>query len=124
MHINFKDREIELKFGLRTLTEIDKELGFEVEGARLGQGLEMLVPKLESGNIIGLSKIIKAATAHDKKSPKTYEDLELVLDNIAENVGYEEFGQQVLEELGKRPMTRGLLPEELRPEKKEKTKEA
>lgn len=124
MFIHFNGKEIELKFGLRTLTEIDRELGLEVEGANLGEGLKMLVPKLESGNIIGLAKIIKAATSHDKHAPKTYEDLEQVLDDIAENVGYEEFGQQVLEELGKRPMTRGLLPEELRPEKKAKTKKA
>ncbi|MEF2293144.1 tail assembly chaperone [Virgibacillus dokdonensis] len=121
MHINFNGREIELSFGLRTLTEIDKDLGLEIEGANLGEGLEMLVPKLQSGNIIGLSKIIKAATAHDKRAPKTYEDLEHVLDDIAENQGFEKFGQQVIEELGKRPMTRSLVPEGMKKEKKEKT---
>ncbi|GGJ85958.1 hypothetical protein GCM10007063_05540 [Lentibacillus kapialis] len=112
MHINFNGREIELSFGLRTLTEIDKALGFEIEGANLGEGLEMLVPKLQSGNIIGLSKVIKAASSHDKKAPKTYEDLEQVLDSIAENEGFEAFGEQIIEELGKRPMTRNLVPDE------------
>ncbi|WP_181350481.1 tail assembly chaperone [Thalassobacillus sp. CUG 92003] len=111
MHINFNGREIELVFGLRTLTEIDRELGFEIEGASLGEGLEMLIPKLRSGNIVGISKIVKAATSHDKKSPKTFEELETVLDDIAENDGFEAFGEQVIDELGKRPMTRSLLPE-------------
>ncbi|WP_200411291.1 tail assembly chaperone [Virgibacillus salexigens] len=123
MHINFKGREIELSFGLRTLTEIDKELGFEIEGANLGQGLEMLIPRLQSGNIIAISKIIKAATAYDKKGPKSFEDLEEVMDNIAENVSFEEFGEQVFEELGKRPMTRNLVPEELKKKKAEEKKE-
>ncbi|KGX88002.1 tail assembly chaperone [Pontibacillus litoralis] len=114
MYINFNGKEIELSFGLRTLTEIDKELGFEIEGASLGEGLELLIPKLQTGNIVGLSKIIKAATAHDNKSPKTYEDLEQVLDDIAENQGFEEFGEQVIEELGKRPMTRNLVPKDMK----------
>ena len=120
MNINFNGREIELSFGLRTLTQIDKELGFEIEGANLGEGLEMLVPKLQSGNLIAISKIIKAASSHDKKnSPKTYEDLEQVLNDIAEDEGFKAFGEQVIEELGKRPMTRELVPEELRKKKAE-----
>ncbi|WP_080875545.1 tail assembly chaperone [Oceanobacillus timonensis] len=123
MHITFNGREIELSFGLRTLTEIDKELGFEIEGANLGEGLEMLVPKLQSGNIIGLSKVIKAASSHDKKSPKTYEELEKVLDDIAEKEGFEAFGEQVIEELGKRPMTRNLVPDDLKKEPKIKAVE-
>ncbi|WP_077621567.1 tail assembly chaperone [Sediminibacillus massiliensis] len=119
MHINFNGREIELKFGLRTLTEVDRELGFEMDGASLGEGVEMLIPKLQSGNPVGLSKIIKCATSHDKKSPKTYEDLEEVLDDIAENEGFKAFGERVIEELGKRPMTASLVPEDLK-EKQEK----
>ncbi|WP_079480566.1 tail assembly chaperone [Halobacillus salinus] len=120
MHINFNGREIQLVFGLRTLTEIDRELGFEIEGASLGEGLEMLIPKLQSGNIVALSKIVKAATSHDKKSPGTFEELEEVLDGIAEVQGFDSFGEQIIEELGKRPMTRSLLPDDLQEEKEEK----
>ncbi|WP_082234969.1 tail assembly chaperone [Halobacillus massiliensis] len=123
MHINFDGREIELKFGLRTLTEIDRELGFEVEGASLGQGLEMMIPNLRSGNLIGVSKIVKAASTHDRKSPKTYEELEEVLDDIAENQGFEAFGKQVIGELGKRPMTRNLVPEDMKEEGEEVAKQ-
>lgn len=123
MHINYDGREIELTFGLRTLVEIDKELGFEIEGASLGEGLEMLIPKLQSGNLVGVSKIIKAATSGAKNPPKTYDQLEQVLDNIAENEGFKAFGEQVIDELGKRPMTASLLPDELKAvEKKSKPK--
>ncbi|MYL56202.1 phage tail protein [Virgibacillus halodenitrificans] len=118
MHINFNGKEIELSFGLRTLTEIDRELGFEIESASLGEGLEMLIPKLQSGNIVGLSKIIKAASSHDKKGPKTFEDLEIVLDHIAENQGFKSFADEIIDELGKRPMTQSLVPEDLKNETK------
>ncbi|KSU63643.1 phage tail protein [[Bacillus] enclensis] len=113
MHITFNGRDIELSFGLRTLTTIDRSLGLEVENVSLGQGLEtMLVPGLQSGNIICLYKLIQAATAHDKKKPKTEEDFESILNDIAENEGLDEFAEQVMYELGKQPMTRKLVPEE------------
>lgn len=114
MHINFNGKEIELKFNLRTLVEIDKELGFEIEGASLGEGLEMLIPKLQSHNIVGISHIIKAATSHDKKGPQSYEDLEQVLNDIAENEGFEAFSNRVIEQLGEQPMTAALVPDELK----------
>ncbi|MDL4842838.1 tail assembly chaperone [Aquibacillus rhizosphaerae] len=121
MHITFKERDIELSFGLRTLTEIDRSLGLEVESVSLGQGLEtMLAPGLQSGNVICLYKLIKAATAHDKNPPKTDAEFEAILDDIADDEGLEEFGAQVMGELGKRPMTRNLVPEKYQELKKVK----
>jgi Phage tail assembly chaperone protein, TAC len=112
LHINFNGRDIELSFGLRTLTTIDRSLGLEVESVSLGQGLEtMLVPGLQSGNIICLYKLIQAATAHDRKKPITDEDFEAILNDIADNEGLDEFAQRVMYELGKQPMTRKLVPE-------------
>jgi hypothetical protein len=113
LHITFNGREIELSFGLRTLTTIDRSLGLEVENVSLGQGLEtMLVPGLQSGNVICLYKLIQAATAHDKKKPTTDEDFESILNDIAETEGLDEFAERIMYELGKQPMTRKLVPEE------------
>jgi hypothetical protein len=113
LHITFNGREIELSFGLRTLTTIDRSLGLEVENVSLGQGLEtMLVPGLQSGNVICLYKLIQAATAHDKRKPTTDEDFESILNDIAENEGLDKFAERVMYELGKQPMTRKLVPEE------------
>jgi Phage tail assembly chaperone protein, TAC len=113
LHITFNGREIELSFGLRTLTTIDRSLGLEVENVSLGQGLEtMLVPGLQSGNVICLYKLIQAATAHDKRKPTTDEDFESILNDIAENEGLDKFAERVMYELGKQPMTRKLIPEE------------
>ncbi|TYS87571.1 tail assembly chaperone [Rossellomorea aquimaris] len=119
MHINFNGRDIELSFGLRTLTTIDRSLGLEVESVSLGQGLEtMLVPGLQSGNVICLYKLIQAATAHDKKKPTTDEDFETILNDIADSEGLDEFAQRVMYELGKQPMTRKLVPEKYQAVKK------
>jgi hypothetical protein len=113
LHIIFNGREIELSFGLRTLTTIDRSLGLEVENVSLGQGLEtMLVPGLQSGNVICLYKLIQAATVHDKKKPTTDEDFESILNEIADDEGLDEFAERVMYELGKQPMTRKLVPEE------------
>ena len=49
----------------------------------IGQGLNMLVPNLQNGNIVALAKVIKSATAHHKKKPQTDEELETVLEDIA-----------------------------------------
>jgi Phage tail assembly chaperone protein, TAC len=119
LHINFNGRDIELSFGLRTLTTIDRSLGLEVESVSLGQGLEtMLVPGLQSGNVICLYKLIQAATAHDKKKPTTDEDFEAILNDIADSEGLDEFAQRVMYELGKQPMTRKLVPEKYQAVKK------
>jgi hypothetical protein len=113
LHITFDGRDIELSFGLRTLTTIDRSLGLEVENVSLGQGLEtMLVPGLQSGNVICLYKLIQAATAHAKKKPTTDEDFETILNDIADDEGLDEFADRVMYELGKQPMTRKLVPEE------------
>ena len=55
MNIKFKDKELELSFGLGFLNKIDKELGLEVEQMTIGQGLNMLVPNLSNGNVVAFS---------------------------------------------------------------------
>ena len=120
MNIKFKDKELELSFGLGFLNKIDKELGLEVEQMTIGQGLNMLVPNLSNGNIVALAKVIKSAAAHHKKKPQTDEELETVLEDIAENEGIDTFCEQIIEELGKRPLTQNLVPDEYKQDKKSK----
>ncbi|HDC5422251.1 TPA: phage tail protein, partial [Staphylococcus aureus] len=50
-----------------------------------------------------------AATSHLKKQAITINNIDEALDEIAENIGLEEFGSDILTELGKRPMTRNLV---------------
>ena len=109
MEIKFNGKTIKLSFGLKFLNIIDKEMGMEAEQVNFGKGTEMLVPALESHSVVDVAKVIKAATAQEK-APKTEEDLEVVVEDIIENTGLEEFCNEVIEELGKRVLTQNLVP--------------
>lgn len=112
MHITFKGNELELSFGFKFLRLIDQRLGLKMEEASIGQGVSLLPMGLETGNPVVIGEVILAATAHYKKKSPTVDDMDDILDDVAENVGLEEFGEQVIEELGKRPMTRNLVKKE------------
>ncbi|HDC8405197.1 TPA: tail assembly chaperone [Staphylococcus aureus] len=112
--------ELELKFGLGQLTSIDKALGLNVEKVNLGEGLSMLIPKLESGNIIGLAKIVSAATLGQKGRPKTDEELEAVLINARDEYGsFKKFGQAIIDVLGEQSLTLDLVQDHLKDDEAE-----
>lgn len=119
MEIQFKGKTIDLSFGFKALSIIDKRLGMEIEQMSIGQGLQLLVPNLAQGNPITIGEVILAATAHHKKAPQE-SDLDDILDDIAENEGFEAFGEQIIKELGKRPTTQNLVPDEYKPKKQSK----
>ena len=102
--------ELELKFGLGELNAIDKELGYEVRDINLGEGLETLLPKLQTGNVLAIAKIIKACTKGQKGRPKNEDELESVLNEIIEEYGsFKTFGKVLIEELGNKPLTQDLV---------------
>lgn len=108
------NKEIELKFGLGQLNAIDKELGLEIQEVSLGEGLEMLIPKLKSGNIIGIAKMINAITRNDKNRPKNEEELEAILEGIIKEHGsLKVFGEIIIKELGNRLLTRDLVTNQI-----------
>lgn len=112
VNVKIKEKDVELKFGIGELTAIDKELGFEIEGANLGEGLEMLVPKLKSGNLISIAKIVKACTQSNKNKPKTDEETEAILVSILDDYGsFKKFGEACIEQLGKGRLTQELVEE-------------
>lgn len=101
--------QVEIKFGIGELTAIDKDLGLSVEEIALGEGLEMLVPKLQTANFIAIAKVVKACLPK-KHRPSNDEELEAVLENILEDYeSFKAFGEACIEELGKKPMTRELV---------------
>ena len=119
MEIQFKGKSLELSFGFKALSLIDKRLGMEIEQMSIGQGLSLLVPNLSQGNPIAIGEVILSATAHHKKAPKE-EDLDDILDEIADEQGFEAFGEEIIKELGKRPTTQNLVPDEYKPKSKSK----
>ncbi|ALM56790.1 tail assembly chaperone [Staphylococcus equorum] len=118
MEIKFNGKEYELSFGFKFMNDIDKKLGMEMNQLTMGQGISMLVPNLQEANPVAIGHTILAATSHHKKAPKTDEEISEVLDQVAEEQGYESFAEDVLKELGKRSMTQSLVPKEYRQAKK------
>ncbi|WP_271401511.1 tail assembly chaperone [Salinicoccus roseus] len=121
--VNFNNRELELSFGLKCLNTLDRALGLEVEQMSIGQGIRMLAPNLDLGNIVALGQIIKAGLSHHKNAPND-EDIMDILDEIEMNQGLEAFGKECLKELGKRPSTATLIPEEMQQYVTAKTKKS
>src|SRR5699024_10735115 len=112
VNVKLKGKDTEIKFGIGELTAIDKELGFEIEEANLGEGHEMLVPKLKSGNLISVAKIVKACTQSNKNRPKTDEETEAVLEGILDEYGsFKKFGEACIDQLGKKRLTQELVEE-------------
>ena len=70
MEIQFKGKSLELSFGFKALTILDKKLGMEVDQVSMGQGLQLLVPNLLQGSLIAIGETILATTAHHKKRLK------------------------------------------------------
>lgn len=96
MKITIKDKEIELKFGIRFVRELDSKFHVVLDGGkRIGTGLEETVPLLFAGNIIALSDILSAAVKANacEVSP---EDLDDYLDSVED---IDQVFENVLEEL-------------------------
>lgn len=109
VNIRVNDKDIELKFGIGELTAIDQELGLSVQDINLGEGLEMLAPKLQTGNLIGIAKVVKACLPN-KNKPKDDEALEEILEGILDDYEtFEKFGESCIEQLGKKRLTQELV---------------
>lgn len=126
MFIEYEGKEIELRFDVLFLKEIDKKLGFETEGVNIGKGMTMIAGSLESGDIPTLMTIIEVAQKYSKKKFKKISEIEDFLDNLIENEADDEDAIQalcdeVLEEMGKRPtIRRAMYGKEKKKEKKKK----
>lgn len=110
--VKFKDKDLEVRFGLGEVSEIDKELGFDIRNVKVGEGLEVLAPKLSTGNPIAIAKVVAATTRRQKGAPKTEQELEEVLENVHNQYGtFKAFGKVVLEEMGKHVLTQDIVAE-------------
>lgn len=114
VNINLKTGKVlELKFGLGELNAVDKALGLEIEQINLGEGYEMLVPKLKTGNVLALAKIIPALTLNQFGRPKTDDETLEVLKAVKEQYGsFQAFCDAVLEEMKHHFLTQDLVKDE------------
>lgn len=113
MEIKSHGKKLKLSFGFRFINEIDKTNGtsIDVEGQKInfGNGLEFLIPMLQNGSIAHIGRAVLAATSHYKQDAPKEDDLDEILNDIAENKGLQAFADEIVEELGKQPMTQNLV---------------
>ncbi|MDW4355183.1 tail assembly chaperone [Staphylococcus saprophyticus] len=113
MEIKINGKKLKLSFGFRFINEIDKTNGtsIDVEGQKInfGNGLEFLIPMLQNGSIAHIGRAVLAATSHYKQDAPKEDDLDEILNDIAENKGLQTFADEIVEELGKQPMTQNLV---------------
>ncbi|MDW3933086.1 tail assembly chaperone [Staphylococcus saprophyticus] len=113
MEIKINGKKLKLSFGFRFINEIDKTNGtsIDVEGQKInfGNGLEFLIPMLQNGSIAHIGRAVLAATSHYKQDAPKEDDLDEILNDIAENKGLQTFADEIVEELGKQPMTQNLI---------------
>ncbi len=108
--ININGKVLELKFGLGELNAVDKALGLEIEKINLGEGFEMLVPKLQTANPLALAKIIPALTLNQPGRPKTEDEVLEVLKAVKEQFGsLQAFCDAVLNEMKHHFLTQDLV---------------
>lgn len=114
VNINLENGKVlELKFGLGELNAVDKALGLEIEQINLGEGFEMLVPKLRTGNVLALAKIIPALTLGQNGRPKTDNETLEVLKAVKGQYGsFQAFCDAVLDEMKHHFLTQDLVIDE------------
>lgn len=92
MIINIRDREYEVRFGMRFLREMDKKTYMTpAEGVKLGASMEFKVPLLFANDTTALSEILFTGTVTEKVRPtqdmvdyfiETHPDLEGLFEEV------------------------------------------
>lgn len=69
MLMNIKDKEYEVRFGIKFLRELDKKTFIERDGVKLGASMEYKVPLLFANDTVALSEILYTGTCTSKIRP-------------------------------------------------------
>ena len=103
MIINIKEKEYEVHFGIAFVRELDKKHSIAINGGgQFGLGLETVVPKLLSDDVLALAEVLYEGTAAEKGRP-SQKDIDAYIDN-AEDI--DTLFEEVLDELKKANATR------------------
>ena len=108
MNLTINGKEYALHFGMDFIDEVEKLEGMkmEAEGVSLNMGtggMALLNNKLASYHPSGLRTIIKAGTSTERQKPSN-DDINVYLEELAESDDYEQTFDDIVEELGKKPL--------------------
>src|SRR5699024_789566 len=98
MQIKINDKDVELRFGVKFVRELDKIAGMDIGGASFGMGLTKSIPALKTADPAVLSDIIYSATSTVQMGRPSRDDVDDFIDNCED---LEPVFDEVIEEMNK-----------------------
>lgn len=86
MQIKINDKEVELKFGVKFVRELDKVAGLDLNGASFGMGLTKSIPSLNTADPAVLADVIYSAAATKKAFRPSQDDVDDFIDNYEDDL--------------------------------------
>ncbi|TOZ07214.1 tail assembly chaperone [Leuconostoc pseudomesenteroides] len=81
MQVKINNKEVELKFGVKFVRELDKVAGLDVNGASFGMGLTKSIPALNTADPAILADVIYSATSTNKAFRPSQDDVDNFIDD-------------------------------------------
>ena len=98
MQIKINDKDVELRFGVKFVRELDKIAGMDIGGASFGMGLTKSIPALKTADPAVLSDIIYSATSTVQMGRPSRDDVDDFIDTCED---LEPVFDEVIEEMNK-----------------------
>lgn len=81
MQVKINNKEVELKFGVKFVRELDKVAGLDVNGASFGMGLTKSIPALKTADPAVLADVIYSAASTNKAFRPSQDDVDNFIDD-------------------------------------------
>lgn len=81
MQVKINNKEVELKFGVKFVRELDKVAGLDVNGASFGMGLTKSIPALNTADPAVLADVIYSAASTNKAFRPSQDDVDTFIDD-------------------------------------------
>ncbi|MCT4402552.1 tail assembly chaperone [Leuconostoc suionicum] len=81
MQVKINNKEVELKFGVKFVRELDKVAGLDVNGASFGMGLTKSIPALNTADPAVLADVIYSAASTNKAFRPSQDDVDDFIDD-------------------------------------------
>ena len=86
MQIKINGKQVDLKFGVKFVRELDKVAGLDLNGASFGMGLTKSIPSLNAADPAVLADVIYSAASTNKAFRPSQDDVDDFIDNYEDDL--------------------------------------
>ena len=86
MQIKINNKQVDLKFGVKFVRELDKVAGLDLNGASFGMGLTKSIPSLSTADPAVLADVIYSAASTNKAFRPSQDDVDDFIDNYEDDL--------------------------------------